>query len=269
MIMSKSTLFVSCLSLIGMAIYTQPAYAEEAADKPWSMADKYWGEDAMADARAHEIKTMGGLKSSLVLIDRIETQFDDMEDTTIWDAQGWYGSDDNRLWIKTEGEYSYESDSIEDAEIQALWSKPISAFWDLQTGVRYDFEPGGRTHAVAGVQGLAPYWFEVDAAAFLSTSGDLTARIEAEYELLLSQRLILQPRTEINFSAQDIPELGVGTGITGIDAGLRLRYEFIREFAPYVGVSWQGSVGDTADIIKANGGETDRTVFVIGIRAWY
>ncbi|MCF6328774.1 MAG: copper resistance protein B, partial [Henriciella sp.] len=149
------------------------------------------------------------------------------------------------------------------------WSKPISAFWVVQAGARYDFAPGGRTHVVAGVQGLAPYWFEVDAAAFVSTNGDVTARVEAEYELLLTQRLILQPRTEINFSAQDIPELGVGSGITSIDAGLRLRYEFVREFAPYIGVSWQGSLGETADIIKANGGETDRTVVVLGIRAWY
>ena len=120
-----------------------------------------------------------------------------------------------------------------------------------------------------GVQGLAPYWFEIDAAAFVSTQGDITARIEAEYELLLTQRLILQPRAELELSAQDIPELETGSGITSLDAGLRLRYETVREFAPYVGVEWQGHFGDTKDMIKAAGGETDRTVFVIGVRAWY
>ncbi len=279
----KQTLLISCFALFGAAGIahadgshaghdmdkTDKAETTGSQDKLWSMADEYWGAEAMAKARAHEIAMMGGLKSSLVLVDRIEAQIADGEDSLIWDAQGWYGTDANKLWIKTEGEYSFESDEIEDAEIQALWSKPVSAFWDVQAGVRYDFAPGGRTHAVVGMQGLAPYWFEVDAAAFLSTNGDVTARVEAEYDFLLSQRLILQPRTEINFSAQEIPELGVGSGITGIDAGLRLRYEFVREFAPYIGVSWQGSLGETADIIKANGGETDRTVVVLGIRAWY
>jgi len=239
------------------------------SDKPWSMADQYYGAEAMAQARKALQESAGGATNFLIMGDRLETQVTNGEDAFIWDAQGWYGTDENKLWIKTEGEYSFGSDDIEDAEIQALWSKPISAFWDLQAGVRYDFNPKGRTHLVAGVQGLAPYWFEVDAAAFLSNKGDITSQIEAEYELLFSQRLILQPRGEIEFSAQDIPELGIGAGLTNLDLGLRLRYEFKRELAPYIGVEWQSKLGETAQITRASGGDTDKLALLIGLRAWY
>jgi len=241
----------------------------KAAYKPWSMADKYYGEAAMAEARALEIATLGGAKTSFIIADRLEMQITNGEDAFVWDAQGWYGTDENKLWIKTEGEYSFGSDEIEDAEIQALWSKPIAAFWDFQAGVRYDFDPKGRTHLVAGVQGLAPYWFEVDAALFLSNKGDFTSRVEAEYELLFSQRLILQPRGEIEFSAQDIPELGIGAGFTNLNLGLRLRYEIKREFAPYIGVEWQRSLGETAQFTRANGGDPDKVALLFGVRAWY
>ena len=109
----------------------------------------------------------------------------------------------------------------------------------------------------------------MDAAAFVSTDGDLSARIEGEYELRLSQRLVLQPRAEVEFSAQDIPELDIGSGLTGVDAGVRLRYEFKREFAPYVGVEWQGSFGETRDVIEAAGGDGDQIAAIIGVRAWF
>ncbi len=241
----------------------------ETTDKPWSMADKYWDQEAMDEARAMEIATLGGVKTSFVIADRLETQITNGEDTFIWDAQGWYGTDDNKLWIKTEGKYSFADNAIDDAEIQALWSKPISRFWDLQTGIRYDFAPKGRTHAVAGVQGLAPYWFEVDAAAFLSTKGELTSSVEAEYDFFLDQRLILQPRGSLKFSAQDIADLGIGAGFTKLSLGLRLRYEFKREFAPYIGASWQRSLGETAQIVRAGGGDPGKLKLVMGVRAWY
>ncbi len=248
---------------------TNETKTPEATDKPWSMADKYWGAEAMAKARAHEIETMGGLKTSFIIADRLETQITDGEDTFIWDAQGWYGTDTNKLWIKTEGKYSFADNAIDDAEIQALWSRPIARFWDVQAGLRYDFEPKGRTHLVLGVQGLAPYWFEVDAAAFLSNKGDLTSSVEAEYDFFLNQRLILQPRGSLKLSAQDIPELGIGAGFTKLNMGLRLRYEFKRELAPYIGASWQRSLGETAQIVRAGGGTPDKVKLVIGVRAWY
>lgn len=242
---------------------------ETSSEAPWSMADKYWGEEEMAASREAVQAANGDLTTFMTMADRLEVQSSDDEDILIWDAQGWYGGDINKLYVKSEGEFSFEDDEIEDAELQALWSRAITPFWDLQAGVRQDFEPKGRSHAVVGIQGLAPYWFEVDAAAFLSTNGDVSARIEGEYELRISQRLVLQPRAEIEFSAQDIPELEVGSGLTGIDAGVRLRYEFKREFAPYVGVEWQSSFGETRDLVTATGSDGDKVVAVAGLRAWF
>lgn len=245
-----------------------PVFAEEASP-PWSMADQYYDSDEMAEARHHVLMHHGATRQFYVMADRLELQSSDEGDALVWDGNAWYGGDVNKLWIKSEGDYSLETDSVEDAEVQALWSHAISPYFDVQGGVRYDLEPKGRTHAVLGVQGLAPYWFEVDAATFLSSEGDLTARIEAEYEFRLTQRLFLQPRVEAELSAQDIPELETGSGLTSLDAGLRLRYEFVREFAPYVGVEWQGSFGGTADYLEAAGEDSDRAVFVAGVRAWF
>ncbi|RME61879.1 MAG: copper resistance protein B, partial [Alphaproteobacteria bacterium] len=141
---------------------------------------------------------------------------------------------------------------------------------DLQAGVRHDFEPDpSRTFGVIGIQGLAPYWFEIDAAAFISGDGDVSARIEAEYELLLTQRLILQPRVELNFAVQEVEELGIGSGLSIAEAGLRLRYEIDRQFAPYVGFSWNRKIGDTADFARADGEDVGALSFVAGLRMWF
>ncbi|MEH6808874.1 MAG: copper resistance protein B [Hyphomonas oceanitis] len=245
-----------------------PVFAEETSP-PWSMADQYFDADEMAHARHHVLDHHGDTRQFYVMADRLEVQSSDEGDTLVWEGNAWYGGDVNKLWIKSEGDYSLESDELEEAEVQALWSHAISPYFDFQGGVRYDLEPKGRTHAVLGIQGLAPYWFEVDAAAFLSSEGDVTARMEAEYEFRLTQRLILQPRVEAELSAQEIPELETGSGLTSLNTGLRLRYEIIREFAPYLGVEWQGSFGGTADYLEAAGEDTDRAVFVAGVRAWF
>lgn len=265
--------------MIGAALYIHgaPAFAQEHQHgaepdndrKLWSQAEQYYDPQEMRAARAHAMHHMGAQNDWFVMADRLEMQFNDGEETLLWDLNGWYGGDINKLWIKSEGEYSFEGGGFEDAEVQALWSRAISPYFDLQTGVRYDFEPEGRVHGVLGVQGLAPYWFEIDAAAFISDDGDLTARIEAEYELLLTQCLILQPRIEAEFSAQDIPEFQTGSGLTSLDAGLRLRYEIKREIAPYVGVEWRGNFGDTADYIRADGSDPKDTYFVAGLRFWF
>ncbi|MEZ5937936.1 MAG: copper resistance protein B [Hyphomonadaceae bacterium] len=244
-------------------------HASDAGEPPWSQADAIYGAEAM-DAARHGVRhDMGAMTQTMVMADRLEVASADEADGAVWDIQGWYGGDVDKLWIKSEGDYSFETDDFEEAELQALWSHAISPYFDLQTGVRYDFEPGGLAHAVVGVQGLAPYWFEVDAAAFLSTDGDLTARFEAEYDLRLTQRLILQPRAEVEMSAQDIPELGIGSGVSRIDAGFRLRYEFVREFAPYVGFEWRTYPARTGDMIAASGEDESQGVAVIGLRAWY
>jgi copper resistance protein B len=236
---------------------------------PAHAADAIWGEAAMTGARAMLLHENGGMRSTAVIIDRLEAGFGNGEEGGLWDAGGWTGGDINRFWWKSEGEGDF-SGEIE-GEIQALYSRAVTPFWDVQAGVRQDFREDGEspTHLVLGLQGLAPHWWEVDAAAFLSTGGDLTARVEAEYDQRITQRLILQPRIEVEASASDVPELGLGSGLTHVEAGLRLRYEFAREFAPYAGVEWSRDLGGTADLTRALGGEPEHTRFVIGLRAWF
>lgn len=262
------SLMIAALGLLASPVLAQD-HQGTSDDAPWSMADQYWGAEVMARSRANVQAANGALPNYMVLADRLEFRSGETDDVFLWDMQAWYGGDINKLYIKTEGEFSIDEDAFEDAEVQGLWSRAISPFWDVQAGLRYDFEPRGKTHAVLGLQGLAPYWFEVDAAAFLSTEGDLTARIETEYELLLTQRLILQPRGELELSAQDIPEDGIGAGFSELSTGLRLRYEFKREFAPYVGIEWQTSLGDTADFVRARGGDPDNASLILGLRAWF
>ncbi|MEQ9145619.1 MAG: copper resistance protein B [Parvibaculaceae bacterium] len=219
-----------------------------------------------AQARAAE----GEELYSLVLVDRLEYQTNEGDDLLLWDAQGWIGGDYNKFWVKTEGEYLFDGDAFEKAELQGLYSRAIARYWDLQVGVRHDFEPDpSRTFGVIGVQGLAPYWFEIDAAAFVSEDGDVEARIEAEYDLLITQRLIAQPRAELNFAFQDIEELGIGSGLSTAELGFRLRYEIRREIAPYIGVSWTRAVGDTADFARNEGEDVSSVSFVAGIRLWF
>ena len=237
---------------------------------PTHAADLVFGAEAMAASRETLVHENGDVRTTAVIIDRLEAGFGDSEDTYLWDVQGWTGGDINRFWWKSEGEGDFAG-GLEEAEIQALYSRAVTPFWDVQAGVRQDFRPDGEdtTHLVLGLQGLAPYWWEIDAAAFLSTEGDLTARVEAEYDQRITQRLILQPRLEVDVSASDIPELEVGSGLSSVEAGLRLRYEFRKEFAPYVGVEWSRAFGDTADYIEARGGESDDTRFVVGLKAWF
>jgi len=226
--------------------------------------------EATAAVRAHMTKHHGGSALSYVEGERFEYHSNEGDPVLLWDAQGFYGGDINKFWVKTEGEYDFSADAFEEAEAQALYSRAVGSFWDLQAGVRHDFAPfEDRTYGVVGVQGLAPYLFEIDAAAFVSGHGDVTARIEAEYELLLTQRLILQPRAELNFALQDIPELETGSGLSTVETGLRLRYEIRREFAPYVGVSWERSLGDTADFARAAGEDAGVLSFVAGVRFWF
>ncbi len=205
---------------------------------------------------------------AFTVIDRFEYGNSAAEETYLWDAQGWIGGDLNRFWWKTEGE-GPTSDEPEQAEFQALYNRTISPFWGVQVGLRYDLEPHDTAHAVLGLQGLAPYWFETDMAMFISDEGDVSFRAEFEYDLLLTQRLILQPRLEINASANDVPERGLGSGINDTEAGLRLRYEILREFAPYIGVRWTRKYGETRAIARALGEPKSDTALVLGIRAWF
>lgn len=222
----------------------------------------------MAEARAQNHAMHGGMKTGMLMIERLEARVAKGHDAYLWDLQGWYGGDINRLVVKSEGEGIFGG-ALEDAEVQALWSHAIGPYFDLQTGLRLDIEPELRSHLVVGVQGLAPYMWHVDGAVFVSDRGDFTARIEGEHDWKLTQRLILQPRAEFALAAQDIPERGVGAGLTKIEAGLRLRYEFAREFAPYVGVEYETKLGKTADLARAAGEDPDGLALLIGLRAWF
>ena len=223
-----------------------------------------------ADMRKHATSEHGGQTIWYAEGERLEYQSNEGDPLFLWDAQGWHGGDRNRLWMKTEGEYDFDADEVEEAEVQALWSRPVSRYFDFQAGVRHDFAPGDdRTFAVAGVQGMLPYLFEIDAALFVSENGDVEARVETEYEFLITQRLILQPRAELNFAAQDIEEYGVGSGLSSAEVGARLRYEIKRQFAPYVGISWTRAVGDAADFARAAGDDQASASFVAGVRTWF
>ena len=238
--------------------YSGPAYA----------ADAFVGPRIMAASRAAVARVVSGLPVFWFMADRAEYRVRQGKDGYLWDVQGYYGGDIDKFWFKSEGEGVF-SENPESAEVQALWSPAIGPWWDMQAGIRQDLAGPDRTHAVVGVQGLAPYLFEVDAAAFVSNKGDVTARIEGELDQRITQRLILQPRAEIGLSAQDIPELGIGAGVDRIEAGLRLRYEFVREFAPYVGIDQEWRLGQSADYARAAGEDPSVTSFVVGVRLWF
>ncbi len=235
---------------------------------PPNAADAIWGADAMRKSRAALYSDHGDMALGWVQGDRLEYRARSGADGFLWDVQGYYGKDIDKFWFKSEGEGSF-GEPLEQAEVQALWSHAIGPFFDLQTGVRQDFHASKRTHLVIGVQGVAPYFLEVDMASFLSNKGDLTARLEGEYDQRLTQKLILQPRAEINLSAQDIPELEIGKGLDSLEAGLRMRYEFTPEFGPYIGIEQEWKLGGSRDYAIAHGEDPSVTNFVIGLRFWF
>jgi copper resistance protein B len=211
----------------------------------------------------------GGLAAHKLFIDRAESRIRDGRDGYMLDAQAWSGGDIDKLWLKGEVEGSW-SEKLEHAEVQALWSHAIGPWFDLQAGARFDPQPGpNRTHLVLGVQGLAPYWWEVEAALFLSNKGELTARAEAEYDLRLTQQLILQPRAEVELSAQHIEELGIGAGLGEASLGLRLRYQISPLVAPYVGVEYERAFGDTGDLRHGQGEKRGGFNLLAGVRLWF
>ena len=201
-------------------------------------------------------------------VDQFEWRDANDDELLVWDVQGWIGKDLNKFWWKTDGER--ESGHVEDVELQFLFSHAIAPFWDVQIGWRTDIEPdSGRDWAVIGIQGLAPYFFEVDAALFIGSSGRVAARLEADYEFLLTQKLILSPEVEINIFGEDDPALRIGSGLSDVELGLRLRYEIHREFAPYIGINWEKKFGTSADYARDDGIETSDWQLVVGIRAWF
>jgi copper resistance protein B len=239
-----------------------------ASSGPDNAADAVWGAAVMAPIRRAIYSEHGSMAIGKLMIDRLEVQSGKGRDGYAWEGEAWYGGDYDRLWFKSQGESG--GGSIERAEVQALWSHAIDPWFNLQAGVRYDFRPRpDRAHLAVGVEGLAPYLFDVDAAVFLSDRGDLTARVEAEYDQRLTNRLILQPRGELNLAAQTIRSIRVGSGLSSIEAGVRLRYEIVPEFAPYLGVVYERSLGETARLSRATGEDVGGARIVVGVRAWF
>ncbi|MBL0798325.1 copper resistance protein B [Pseudomonas sp. B7] len=202
------------------------------------------------------------------LADKLEWQDADDASTLAWDLSGWIGGDIDRLWLRSEGERS--NGKTEDAEIQALWGHAISPWWDVVSGVRQDFKPGApQTWAAFGLQGMALYNFEAEATAFLGENGQSALRLEGDYDILLTNRLILQPTAELNVYGKNDPQRGIGSGLANTEAGLRLRYEIRREFAPYIGVTWNRTYGRTADYAREEGEDRSEARLVLGVRLWF
>lgn len=205
---------------------------------------------------------------SMFLVDRLEAQRVDGRTTGAYDLTARFGRDYDKLVVKAEGEIVRSR--LEESRTEALWSHSVATYWDAQMGLRYDTGPGpSRTWAAFGVQGLAPYWFEVDAAFYVGERGRTALRLAAEYELLLTQRWVLQPRIELTAYGKSDPQNGIGKGLSSVSAGLRLRYEISRKFAPYVGVEWAGTFGETAALRRAEGDKRNVTRLVAGLRMWF
>jgi copper resistance protein B len=184
-----------------------------------------------------------------------------------WDLDGWIGTDEHKLWLKSEGERA--DNTLESAEFWALYSRNVATFWDAQAGVRYDTKPASTAYLTLGMNGLAPHWFETEAHLFVSEHGDITARLRQENDLLLTQKLIVQPYLEVNFSAQDIPEQNKGIGVTDGKIGMQTRYEITRTIAPYVDIHYGRLIGETSSIATHEGEDTDEFVASVGLRVMF
>jgi len=207
---------------------------------------------------------------STFMFNQMELRNTDDGNPFVFAGQFWFGRDLNKLWIKTE--FERNSGDIEEAEIQALYSKAIAPYWDVQMGIRSDLgvdSSPSRNWAVIGFQGLAPYFFEIDTAFFVGENGRTALRLEAEYEVLFTQKLILTPEIEVNIYGKDDPQTGVGSGLSSSEIGLRLRYEFRRNFAPYIGIVKTNTFNKTADYSRIEGQPVSDFQFVLGIRAWF
>ena len=258
---------VCCSLLMGLLFVT--GVSDALAQEPLTPIPPLTEEDRAAafphvgEHPAHDQRVF-----SYVLFDKLEWQSGGASRTVTWDNNSWIGGDVNRLWFRSEGETGRRR--LHEAEAHLLYGRAFSRWWDVVAGVRQDVRPGpNRTWAAAGIQGLAPYLFELQVTAYLGSSGRTQARIEAEYEILITNRLILQPNAEINLSGKSDPQGGIGSGFSSGEAGFRLRYEVRREFAPYLGIVWNRKFGGTAGFARADNDPTRSTRFVAGIRTWF
>ena len=212
-------------------------------------------------AQAHERRTFHMVRAE------VDYSRPDGEDVLRWEGDAWIGGDRRKLWLRSDGEH--EDGDLYEASLEALYSRSVATFWDLQVGVRQEFEPDSTTYLAAGVQGLAPYQFETEAFAYLSDEGDLGVRLLQSVDVHLTQRLILEPEVELELQADDVPERGLGAGFTEAALSAQLRYEFSRKFAPYLTVAWERRLGETASIARAAGDDVETTSLRAGLRVWF
>jgi len=221
---------------------------------------------AAAQPPAHDHPVHDNGIQSYTLFDRLETSKGG--NGIQWNGRAWIGSDMNRLWLRTEG--SRNDGRTDSADLEVLAGHSVAPWWDVVAGIRHDFRPGdAQDFAAIGIQGLAPYKIALDATAYVGQGGQTAARVDLEYEGLLTNRLILQPHVELNLYGQDDPGRGIGSGLSTVDAGLRLRYEITRRFAPYIGVVHERAFGGTARLRQDKGEDSRDTRFVAGVRLWF
>ena len=205
-----------------------------------------------------------------VLFDQFEGRTNGPDNSLRWDAEGWIGTDMNRLWLKSEA--FVDNGNVSDGDQEALYDRPIPRlrYFDAQAGVREDLDSGPhRTWGAVGIQGLAPYFFEFAPTFYFRDGGHVAGRITGSYDLLITQRLIAQPELEMNFYSKRDPQRLTGSGLADIDTGIRLRYEFSRKFAPYVGFAYNGKFGSTATFARQAGEAVSNSSFIFGFRVWY
>ena len=202
------------------------------------------------------------------LLDRLEAWDADTGTGIGWEAMSWIGTDLDRVWLRSEGEHA--NGAVDAADVEVLYGRAIAPWWDVLAGVRHDFGEGpSQTFAAIGVQGLSTYMFEIGATAYVGESGQTAASLEIEYETLFTNRLILQWMAEAELHGKDDERRNVGAGLGTVEAGLRLRYEVTRQFAPYIGVVHERAYGNTADFRRADGEDIDDTRVVAGLRLWF
>ena len=258
------------------ALKASSAPMNEAMDMG-SMADDQAPADARdpdAYAEGYEYTGMPGLEQTdqiafgYALADELEFLSGNEGEGFAWSLQANYGDDRNKLWLRTQGLKVPDGlDSTTSGEV--LWWRPYSPFWGTQLGIRQDFGPGARTYLAAGIQGLSPYWFDIEATAYVGEDGRLSARLKASYDILFTNRLILTPSAEANVYSRSDDERGLGAGLGNVEGGLRLRYEMHRKFAPYVGYVWERAFSGTADRRRADGEPINEHRIIVGIRMWF
>lgn len=233
-----------------------------------NIEDRYYDPARMEAARMH-LSHMGHYVTSALFVDELEYRAVDGRDGFGWRAQAWHGGNIDRVAVTTEGEGAFGR-APERAEASLLWRHAVNPWFNLELGARHDFRPDPqRTYAVAGIQGLAPYWFELEGQLLVSNKGDGHARLSASHDMRITQRLILEPEAELNLAFQDVPEIGVGSGLERVELGTRLRYEIQPGFGPYLGVHWERKLGDSADFARIEGEAPSQVAAIVGLRVWF